>query len=427
MSQKMGFWSVFSIVAGSQIGSSILTSPALLAPFGILGIIGWIISGCGAMALSFVFAALCARFPKTGGPHFYVQQAFGKTAAFFTGWTYWVVSWVSTTAVIFTIVSYLSPLLPYTNSSLYLLLEIIILALITLLNLRGVAIAGFVELFLTASKFLWLFILPAIGLYYFNYNNIATTQEIISLPLLAVLGQTTLLTFWGFIGLESGTVPAEAVVNPSQTIPRAVIFGTLSVALLYILNSISIMGLIPGTILAQSDAPYTTATQILFGGNWHMLISLIAAIFCIGTLNAWVLTSSQIALGLAENGYMPEVFLKKNKAGSPVWSLIISSASIIPLLCLMINNSLMHQIQNIIDISVISFIFIYGMCALALITLLRREKSSCIYYIPALLVIGFCSWIIYETSLQTLLIASLFTLSGLPLYAFWYKQKSVTV
>lgn len=424
MSQKMGFWGIFALVAGSQIGSSIFTSSALLASYGIYGIIGWVIAGSGALLLSWVFASLCARFPKTGGPHWYIDHVFGKTAAFFVGWTYWVVSWVSTTAVLFAIVGYISPLLPVQGPMVYLSLELTILAIVTYINIRGIAVAGALELALTAFKFIWLIAIPLLAMLYFDFNNISTSPTVACLPLSTILGQVTLYTFWGFIGLECGTVPADSVINSSYTIPRAIIFGTSAVALLYILNSIGIMGLIPGPILMQSQAPYTVAAQLIFGGNWHIIISIIAAILVTGTLNAWILTSGQIALGLATDTFMPPLFAKINSYGAPAWSLIISSAGIVPLLCLMMNNNLLDQLQAIIDISVISFVCIYAACSLALFTILIREKKQFCYLLPSLLAFGFCLWILSKTSLQSLAIASVFTLSGLPVYLFWYRKKS---
>ena len=78
MSQKLGFWSVFGLVTGSQIGTGVLILPASLTPFGVFSLVGWIISSCGAIILALVFSTLCARFPQTGGPHVYLKKTFGK-------------------------------------------------------------------------------------------------------------------------------------------------------------------------------------------------------------------------------------------------------------------------------------------------------------------------------------------------------------
>lgn len=422
MSNKIGFWAVFAFVTGSQIGSGVFMLPANLAGYGIFSLVGWAISGIGAIALCLVFASLCAKFPETGGPHTYVKHTFGLTAAFFTGWTYWVISWVSTTAVIVTAIGSLSVFIGSRSPFVYLALEIILLLLITLLNLRGVKAAGKAELFLTLLKFIPLLIMPLIALCFFDSNNFVIDQSISSIPTTSILAKVTLLTLWGFIGLESATTPAGSVENPSKTIPKAIISGTLCVALLYFVNSIGIMGLIPGQELMHSKAPYVDAAQIIFGGQWYLAIACIAAIICVGTLNAWILASGQVALGLAEDGLMPQIFAKKNKHNAPFWGIAASCTGIIPLLFLTANESLAQQINEIIDFSVMAFLFVYLMCCLAFLKLLvqRKLKCSIIQWIFGLVASGFCLWIMYETPIKTLAIASLFVVSGLPLYLFWY-------
>src|SRR3990167_4496922 len=218
MSGKIGFWSVFAIVTGSQIGSGVFVLPATLAPYGQFSILGWLISGMGAICLALVFAGLCQRFPRTGGPHVYVKEMFGVSAAFFTGWTYWVISWVSSTAVIIASISYLSPFVGHQSPYVYLLLEILLLVGISFLNLKGLEAAGAVEFILTLLKIIPLLVLPLIAIWYFNANNFVLAPAIEALPLSSKLAQVTLLTLWGFIGLETATKPAGSVKDPAKTI-----------------------------------------------------------------------------------------------------------------------------------------------------------------------------------------------------------------
>lgn len=425
MSSKIGFWSVFAIVTGSQIGSGIFMLPASLAPYGSWGLVGWIISSCGAIALSLVFASLCARYPQTGGPHVYVHHVFGPSMAFFTGWTYWVISWVSSTAVIVASIGYLTPFIGERTASVYFILEALLLIAITALNLKGVKAAGNTEFFLTILKFIPLLLMPLIALWFFDSANIVVSETIAHMPLPQILGSVTLLTLWGFIGLETATVPAGSVENPSKTIPRALVWGTICVALLYIMNSIGIMGLIPAQFLATSKAPYVDAAQYMFGGNWHLLISLTASIVCIGTLNAWTLTSSQIALGLAQDRLLPHFFAQKNRNDAPIWGLMLSCLGILPLLFLTTNENLAQQITAVIDFSVTAFLFVYLMCSLGFLVLLWHNKKSVYYqWLFGIIAVLFCGWVIYETPLRTLGISSLFVLSGLPMYLGWYCRKN---
>lgn len=424
MSNKLGFWAVFSIVVGSQIGSGIFMLPASLAPYGKISILGWLLSGSGALCLALVFSGLCRRFPRTGGPHVYVKEMFGPQWSFFTGWTYWVISWVSTAAVVIASISYLSPFLPYQSSSLYLCLELGLLILITLLNLKGLHAAGMAELILTLIKIMALFLLPLLAIWHFDPSHFIVAKSVAKAPFSTNLANVTLLTLWGFIGLESATTPAGDVIHPAKTIPKAIVFGTLATVILYLLTSIAIMGAVPGDILANSKAPYADACQYLFAGQWHYLIAIIASIVCIGTLNAWVLTSGQIVLGLSEDKLMPSIFAQKNRNQAPYLGIISSAIGIMPLLILTMNENVAQQITDIIDFSVIAFLFVYLICVCAYIKIIFLEKSGFKPIFYTFLAFVFCVWTISQTPLYTVMTSSLFVLSGIPMYFFWFKNQS---
>lgn len=423
MSKKIGFWSVFAIVTGSQIGATIFISPISLAQYGIFSLAGWMISGIGAIALCLVFASLCSRIPQTGGPHAYVNHVFGPVSAFFTGWTYWVISWVSSTIVAITAVGALSPFLGGITQIGELALQILVLVFIGYLNLKGVRAAGRAEFVLMVMKFIPLIVIPLAALFYFDINNFSMSREVSDLPVSSILSQVTLLTFFGFVGLECATTPAADIESPKKTIPKAIVTGTLSVALLYLFNSVGIMGAVPGSELSNSKAPYVDVARIVFGGNWYFLIALIASVVCIGSLNAWVLASSQIILGLAQDGLMPKKFAEKNANGSPSFSVIVSCIGTIVLLIFTIDKSLASQINKIIDFSVTAFLFVYLSCCFALLRLqLKEEDLSIPGIFCSLSAILFCSWVIYETPLISVLVAFLFVLSGVPIYWFWVRK-----
>lgn len=423
---KIGFWAVFSIVTGSQIGSSVFLAPTTLAPFGLYSILGLLISGIGAIALSFVFGYLCSSFPQTGGPHVYVKHNLGASAAFFTGWTYWVISWVSTTAVVITIAGYLAPLLQFKDSSSYFILELFILMLVTYLNLKSLSLVGVAEIILTILKFFPLLIISVISLQHFNLDNIVVQPNVSEMPLSKILGTVTMLTLWGFIGLETATTPAEAVHNPSKTIPRAIILGTISVVLIYLISSIAIIGLIPTNILMLSNAPYADAARILFGGNWQILICIIATIICLGTLNSWMLTSGQILLGLAKDRFVPQILGACNKSGAPYVGILLSGSGIVPLLFLVMNDNIAKQIRDVIDISVTAFLFVYLVCSISFLKLLWTKKSSSIFsWFIGIMANSFCLWVLWETNIMIVLSSFLFVVSGVPMYFLWYKKQTV--
>ncbi|QKX01952.1 amino acid permease [Wolbachia endosymbiont of Cruorifilaria tuberocauda] len=423
MQNKIGFLTVFALVISSQIGSGIFILPISIAPYGIYSLISLVISGAGAVSIALVFATLCTKFPETGGPHIYAKYAFGSTVAFFVGWTYWVISWVSTTALVVVGVGYLTPLFCENIQNMSLILELLLLVIITLVNLKEISTAGYVELLIVVVKVFVLVVIPIAALFLFDKNNFIISEEISSLTIKEILARSTLLTLWCFIGVELATSPAGSVDNPNKIIPKAVVLGTICVAIIYFINSFAIMGLINGNDLVNSRAPYVDAIKIMSSGNWNLVISIIAFIFCIGSLNAWVLSSGQVAFGLAKDKLIPQFFAKKNRYGSPFFGVITSSIGTAILLIFTSNKNFTRQITSIIDFSVISFLFVYLICSLAFLKITIKERN---YYKLLIGIISttFCCWVIRETSVDNLLVSSLFTVSGIPLYLFWYRKSS---
>ena len=61
--------------------------------------------------------------------------------------------------------------------------------------------------------------------------------------------RNAVVTFFAFIGMECATVPSGSVENPEKTIPLATLLGTVLVTVVYILSTISVMGIIPANEL----------------------------------------------------------------------------------------------------------------------------------------------------------------------------------
>ena len=428
MTKKLSFPSVVSLVIGSQIGSGVFLLPSSLATVGPISLLGCFFSGVGAILLALVFAKLSMTVTnKGGGPHIYVERAFGRKAAFFTAWTYWLVSWVSSLAVIIAAVGYLSSLVNLPSSLFLLAAELIIIIAVTMLNMRGIAAAGKSEVFLTGIKCLPLIVVPIAGLIVLNFDNL-TPLNPNNLSIFSALNKASLMTFWGFIGIEMATTTAAVTENPSKTIPKAILLGTSFVILVYLLSSTAIMGVIPQSVLEKTNAPYAIATQIIFGQGWDSLIAALAFIACIGTLNAWVLTSGQIALEASKDGLFPPIFSRTNSRGAPSMSLMITLISSIFLLVLTLTPNILQQMNMIIDLSVMTFLLVYLISAAALIKIIVKEglKRSRIYLVISILGGLFCIWVLVFDSLIHLLLCSLFIISGIPVYFLQQKRWSST-
>ena len=430
--RELNFITIISIVIGSQIGAGAFMTPALLSPFKTIGILGLVIAAIGAISLALVFSDLASHLPKNGGPHVYVSVAFGRVLGFFTAWSYWIISWFSNAVLLSIIVGYLTIMTGSLTSFQIILIESSIVLLITYINIDGVKFSGLAQLILTILKIIPFLVLPVIFFVFFNCSNFDFSFEKISLNSDSVpaISKAILISFFGFLGVECATASAESVKNPKKTIPRAIILGTMCVAMIYIMNTTSMVGVVGFDSLSSSNAPYATVLGKIFSNSSNIAISIMAIIVCIGTLNAWTLTSGQIAYGAFEDGLFPKVFGKLNKAGAPVVSLLLAAVGMI--ICFIImgqSDSIKDSLIKLVDISSSIFLYIYLICCGAYIKLISKWKPSKAgkikAYTLALFSSTFCLIILTQDMLAPLLVLGVIIILGVPV--FLKHKKSIKI
>ena len=79
-SQQMGLWMTTALVIGTIIGGAIFMLPVSLAPLGLNAVIGWVISGIGALCIVFGLAQI-SRFGGEG-IQANIEREFGSTFGF---------------------------------------------------------------------------------------------------------------------------------------------------------------------------------------------------------------------------------------------------------------------------------------------------------------------------------------------------------
>lgn len=421
---KIGFWALISMVVGAQLGASIFLLPSVLAPFRSFGLLAWITSGLGAVFITVIFADLCIQTGKQGGPHVYAQKFFGKKIGFFVTWIYWWVSWACNPIMIATAINYLMSFTGDLSIGYQLSLEILLVVSLTLINTHGVRTAGAIEIVLTVLKVLPLIIIPIIALQNINFENFSIPVSNGMSPLESI-SKATLIAFWSFVGLEGGTAPAEFVEKPERTIPLAIIVGTSFVALICLINTVSIFGIISPAELESVGAPFAHIMTVLFGGGYEKAIGLMTFVMCAGSLNAWVLFSGHIARSAASEKIFPAVFKKLNKKGAPSTSLWISALGTILLLFLQ-KTSLASKLDEFVSMSVIIYVMLYVTAIAALIKfMIQSRKSSVRQYITTVISLLFCLFLIFNSDIESFVALGIMIASGIPVYLFSFRNKKV--
>jgi APA family basic amino acid/polyamine antiporter len=242
----------------------------------------------------------------------------------------------------------------------------------------------------------------------------------------AAITATASLTLWTMLGFESATVPAGRVRDPERTIPRATLWGTLLVGIVYLLASTSVSFILPAAEAAKSNAPFADAVRPYLGSGAAMLIALFAAISCIGALNGWVLLQGEMPLAMARNGVFPRWFARVSKAGTPVLGQILSSTLATILILSNYSRSMGQLFTFMALLATVATLVLYVMCALAALRLMSRGD---IPRTAALTATGFIGviyglWTFYGAGAEAVAWGAALLASGIPVYVIMRRTGS---
>ena len=431
--RALGLWASMALVIGNMIGSGIFLLPASLASFGGISLVGWLFTSVGAIFLALLFSRLASMTPKVGGPYAYTRMGFGDFAGFWIAWGYWISVWTGNAALAVALVSYLQGVLPILGEYHWLsaLIAIGVIWLVSWINLIGIKQAGIFQIITTIMKLVPLVALAALGLFWVHWSHFVPFNTSGQSSFGAITAVAA-LTLWAFLGVESATIPANDVENPSKTIPRATILGTIVTALVYILSTVAVMGIIPLTQLGKSSAPYADAAGLIWG-RWAFYIVVIGAIIsCLGSLNGFTLIAGQVPMAASQDALFPKLFGRVSKYGVPALGITISSVLVTLLLVFNYSgsDSLIQIFSFIILLATLTSLVPYAFCAMAELMLLiqqpeqfsgKRLMSASVIGIVAFI---YSVWAVYGAGAQTVLLGFLLLLLGVPVYVWIRKQQA---
>jgi len=426
-SGKVGIYVAIALVIGNMIGSGIFLLPSSLAEYGGISIIGWVLSAMGAVLVALVFSRLSRILPKTGGPYVYTHKGYGDFTGFLVGWGYWISVLCTNAAIAVAFAGYLSVFVPQVEGNPTALGIIAICAIwfLTWLNARGVKSGGIVQVATTILKIIPLLAVSIVGIFYFNPDyfrpfNLSGESN------LSAIASTVTITLFAYLGIESATIPAGNVINPTKTIPRATLIGTGVTIIIYMISSVSVMGIIPPANLVNSSAPFADAAQVIWGDIGMYIVGFGALVSTFGTLNGWLFLQGHITYAMAGDDLMPPIFRKLSKRGYPLSGILVSSAIVTLLVVSNYTRGLVEMFTFLILLSTFTALISYLFSSLAEVLLIIKAKPENWKkrIMPAFFLgiptFAFSLWAIYGSGANIVFSGFIVLVLGTPFY-IWSK------
>jgi putrescine:ornithine antiporter len=375
--KKMNLVQLTFIVAVNMMGSGIIMLPTNMAQVGAISLLSWGVTAVGSMAIAYGFAQAGLFNQRAGGMAAYAEDAYGKDGYFQVFFLYFLSLVIGNVAIATSAVGYLATFIPWLSSApiATCIGVIALLWLTTVANFGGPSVTGRIGAVTVWGVILPVGLLSIIGWFWFSGATFKEAWNPQGMSLGAGMGSSISLTLWAFLGMESAAQNSAAVENPKRDVPLACLFGTLGAAVIYILSTTVIQGIVPNAELAQSTGPFGLAFAKMFNPTIGMIVMALAVLACLGSLLGWQFTVAQTGKSAADDRMFPKFFTKMNAAGAPVVGMIVLGVVQSVLALSTISPNLSEQFGMLVNLAVVTNVIPYVVALSALILMMKAGKA----------------------------------------------------
>ncbi len=210
-------------------------------------------------------------------------------------------------------------------------ISLVFIALVTLVNLRGIAESVTLNAAFTLIEVTGLLIIIVIGILSLvggtGDPGRALEFKAGSSPLALVIAGTT-LSFYALIGFEDSVNVAEETREPSRAFPRALFGGMITAGVIYLLVTFTSSMVVETGALSGSDAPLL---EVVKAGTLSVPLTLFSVIALFALANGALINmimASRLVYGMANQGIVPRLFSRVLPGRRTPWTAIIFTTAL---------------------------------------------------------------------------------------------------
>ena len=430
---RIGSFTAACVLISNAVGIGIFTTTGFLArdlgdPFWILAL--WGVGGALALAGALSYAELGSAMPRVGGEYVYLREAFGRPLAFLSGWTSFTIGFgAAIAAASIGFAEYLATLLPASLAQTAPTLPAIALVwILTGIHLLGVEGGGRFQRLITIVKIggVLLLLVAAFASGGGSWEHLSAARVEVE-PRLGVAAVGLIFVLYSFAGWNAAAYIAGEIRHPERNLPRALIAGTVFVALFYLAINLFYFYALPASVLAAEPVlPIAEkAAAALLGPRASSIVAALLCLSIAGAASSMIWAGPRVTWAMAQDGVVPRALGARSGAGAPTAAILLQAVWV----TLLLFTGTFEQLV------------VYGGFAIALFS---AAAVACVFvlrwrlpqqarpfrvpgypWVPASFIVAtlwIAGHVLIERPTEALL--SLATvLAGLPLYAIWRRKE----
>lgn len=289
-----------------------------------------------ATLTAFSYLELVTKYPQAAGAALYVNRAFG--IHFFTFIVCFVVMSSGITSASAASRAFAANLvagfgLDIDNFGI-MLIALAFIALVMLINFRGVSESVQVNVVLTLIELSGLLLVIMISLWAIAGGN-ADFSRVVAFDtpedksVLLAVSTATSLAFFAMVGFEDSVNMAEETKNPSRIFPRIMLTGLTITGAVYVLVSICAVAIVPIGELAGNETPLVTVVQT--AAPDFPISDLIPFISMFAVANSALINmmmASRLLYGMSKEGVLPPFLALVHADRRTPWAAIVFTSVI---------------------------------------------------------------------------------------------------
>ncbi len=322
LERRLGPYDAAAIIVSNVIGGGILFTPpqvAAMVPDPWWFLATWLAGGALAFAGAMAYAELAALRPRAGGEYVYLQAAFGRLAAFLTGWTSFVAGFAGAIAASAVVLAfYLGRFIPWaSNDAAYFVVPLPLVPLtvspqtitavaaiwlMSIVHLRGVGPGRVVSNVLAALKVaaLLLFIVLGFALGTGTPANLGQSGG----PALPTTWLFALIpVMFTYSGWNAAGYVAEEIRDPGRNVPKALAIGTLAVIGIYFFLNLLYLYVFPvGELAGVQGSVLDVIAERLLGTAAGDIMGVVSIISLLASISAMTFAGPRVYYAMARDG-----------------------------------------------------------------------------------------------------------------------------
>lgn len=364
-----------AVIIGNTIGAGIFRSPGVIAqqlPHPWLFISVWLIGGLYALLGAISLAELGTLVPQSGGQYVFVRYALGEYAGFIVGWSDWLSTCGTVSAVAIVVGEFSGALFPALAGKSVVVADTIAVAF-AILQWRGIVLGSQVQNVTSLLKTLAFAALIAAAFILGGHDTTASAAatQLATGPALLVAFvlslQSVIYTYDGWTGV---IYFSEEVKNPGRDIPRSMIGGVLSVIAIYLLVNLALLYVLPLSKIAGQDFAAGVAAEVIFGKYGDTVFRSLTILSMLSGINANTLMATRVLFAVSRDGLFSRKAASVNPGGTPTVALFIGA--LIAVLFIVFGKTF----EKVITVLAFFFVANYTLSFISLFVLRWREPNK---------------------------------------------------